>query len=38
VYSVGTTLEFDLLQDGNVRKMAVPSADRRTHLKLRSSL
>jgi S1-C subfamily serine protease len=34
----GTTLEFDLLQDGNVRKMAVPSADRRTHLKLRSSL
>ncbi len=34
----GTTLEFDLLQDGNVKKMAVPSADRRTHLKLRSSL
>jgi S1-C subfamily serine protease len=34
----GTTLEFDLLQDGAVKKMAVPSADRRTHLKLRSSL
>jgi serine protease Do len=34
----GTTLEFDILQDGAVRKLAVPSVDRRTHLKLRSSL
>ena len=34
----GATLEFDLLQDGSVRKMAVPSVDRRTYLKLRSSL
>ncbi|MBL8834258.1 MAG: serine protease [Rhodospirillales bacterium] len=34
----GATLEFDLLRDGEVKKMAVPSADRRAHLKLRSSL
>ncbi len=34
----GTTLEFDLLQDGAVRRMAVPSVDRRAHLKLRSTL
>ncbi|MBI3507135.1 MAG: serine protease [Proteobacteria bacterium] len=34
----GTTLEFDLLQDGEVKKMAIPSADRRTYLKLKSSL
>jgi len=34
----GTTLEFELLQDGAVRRMAVPSVDRRSYLKLRSSL
>ncbi len=34
----GTTIEFDVLREGQVRRMAVPSADRRAHLKLRSSL
>ncbi|MBL8806293.1 MAG: serine protease [Rhodospirillales bacterium] len=34
----GTTIEFDVLREGQVRRMAVPSADRRRHLKLRSSL
>ena len=31
-------IEFDVLREGQVRRMAVPSADRRAHLKLRSSL
>jgi S1-C subfamily serine protease len=34
----GTVLEFDLIQDGTIRRMQVPSIDRRSHLRLRSTL
>jgi S1-C subfamily serine protease len=34
----GTVLEFELVQDGAVRRLNVPSIDRRSHLKLRSTL
>jgi len=34
----GTVLEFELVQDGAVRRMNVPSVDRRNHLKLRTTL
>lgn len=34
----GTTIEFDVMREGQLRPMAVPSIDRRSHLKLKSSL
>ncbi len=34
----GTVLEFELVQDEAVRRMNVPSVDRRNHLKLRTTL
>ncbi len=36
--AAGTVVDFELLQDGRVRQMNVPSIDRRNHLKLRSTL
>ena len=36
--AAGTVVDFELLQDGRVRQMNVPSIDRRSHLKLRSTL